>query len=1161
MDGHMKKRILSLLLALQMALTLLPTGVWAAEDTAAESAAIAEESTGFLDQFIPVRQVYAAKPRNSYDVPTDGTSIGFGIGTNYIHDEYSVFSAKLERKDNIDGYFKATRLGTFGTLDKATMMKYFCSSEVSYQIAMNEIEIPEGSNYRKWIDRDTIILRIDLYDENKQFKQTVNAYSAVMAAAEDGTFLTFSMLNGTDHSLFFSRQDDLFKPTAEWNQLQQFKYLNIQPVDSWVADIDVINSLLGDIPEFEYEFIQHEEITGKEQYMTNNIISVNEFIDPYDTYYMVGRDGNNIDPVVKVKLENVQDYAQFTMSYKGDTCRNILLKDGTLIAVGSGGRTWKIAANVKQTGKAHYLTNSGVLYDIATGDDLARGVKSFAEHRYGTVLGFIREDDSFWMGYSYLSNLEDYMGKFTQKLAPGKAKTVVPCGVVDVDNNFYRWYEEVVGTGYDKKAFDQGYYIQSNEYKLDLKLVTSKAVRVFPNEYFTGQSDTAQEALTGFVQNEKGEMWGFGLQNECSMGVMDLTGRTDLIKHIFPTYQVGTPTVMDNGNFVGFVPEDNGYPYGLVSNHCSNYKPELGLFRVDYLSDVPGGYKATDRYTYAFENDPNASTNSSGRGFRMTPTEFHYLNDSSEVFMALNTSTNPVGNLYLLPNVARSSYHLNNSRSNTVLLERTDGSMWMTQIYPRASASITVSKLGGWECSNAIQITQPTNTTGARTRFVDYVDLTDRATLESCFPGIKEIKYPEDDVPAAYMTSDYYTQINPGKAQQLYKSSGEPFLLLVTQTTCGNCQTLQKVGTVKRIIEEYGVPIYGAVIDQGNVSFPSEYQSSLTTPYLALVYPDTGTLDSSTDRKKRQVEIVCPVTSGKIDESQIIDIVKKAKALGVTTDSSLAQPTNADGKTPADKISVSEKEWGVLKQVNRARYLNGKPLLAMPGELQKACNIRENELTELYEHKRPNGKSVYTTFPAPLNEGRNGMAENIACNQYTASQVVDDWLHSPGHCANILDSANKGFCYMGVGFINSSPRYWVQLFTTGKGFTSVTSSSGSLTFTSVEAMQQEYLICTDKEGVVSYLPIDVQSMTRNGDSYTLELVGYTVTLTIAGKQDPTIDMNGDGQAGVSDLQCLFEYLATGAVPSNPGFLKLADVNGDGEINILDYQAMYQRLKS
>ena len=359
----------------------------------------------------------------------------------------------------------------------------------------------------------------------------------------------------------------------------------------------MVNNLLGDIPEFEYEFIQHGEITGKEQYMTNNIISANEFIDPYDTYYMVGRDGTNIDPVVKVKIENVKDYAEFTMSYNGDTWRNILLQDGTLIAVGSGGRTRNIDTDVKQIGKAHYLTNSGILYDIGTGDDLARGVKSFAEHRYGTVLGFIKNDNSFWMGYSYLSNLEDYMGKFTQKLKPGKAKTVVPCGVVDVDNNFYRWYEEVIGTGYDKEAFDKGYYIQYNKYKLELKYLTNNVVRVFPNEYFTGQYNTAQEALTGFVQNARGEMWGFGLQNEENMGVMNLSGNKDLIKHIFPAFQTQQPAWKDNGNFCGFVPEDNGNPYGLVANHCSNNVPKVGLFAADYLSDVPGGYKATDRYT------------------------------------------------------------------------------------------------------------------------------------------------------------------------------------------------------------------------------------------------------------------------------------------------------------------------------------------------------------------------------------------------------------------------------------------------------------------------------------------------------------------------------------------------------------------------------------
>ena len=411
------------------------------------------------------------------------------------------------------------------------------------------------------------------------------------------------------------------------------------------------------------------------------------------------------------------------------------------------------------------------------------------------------------------------------------------------------------------------------------------------------------------------------------------------------------------------------------------------------------------------------------------------------------------------------------------------------------------------------------------------------------------------------MVSDYYTQITPGKADKLYRSSGDPFLLLVTKTTCGNCQTLQRSGAAKRIIEEYGVPIYGAVIDQGNVSFPFAYQKYLTTPYFALVYPDSGALDGSSGVAKRTVEIICPVTSGQINESQIIDIVKKAKELGVKTDKSLGQPANVNGKVPTDKLSVSQQEWDVLKLVNRARYLNGKPLLAMPNELQRACNIRENELTELYEHKRPNGKSVYTTIPAPLDKGRNGVAENIACNQYTAAQVVDDWMHSPATAPTFWTPETTALPTWAWASSTAAPATGCSCSPPARAFTSVTSSSGSLTFPSVEAMQKEYLICTDKEGVVSYLPIDVSAMTQNGDSFTLELVGRTVTLTISGKQDPTIDMNGDGQASVSDMQCLFDYLATGKAPANASFMKLADVNGDNEINILDYQAMYQRLKS
>ena len=109
-------------------------------------------------------------------------------------------------------------------------------------------------------------------------------------------------------------------------------------------------------------------------------------------------------------------------------------------------------------------------------------------------------------------------------------------------------------------------------------------------------------------------------------------------------------------------------------------------------------------------------------------------------------------NLDLLPNVARSSYRMDNKSGNTILLERTDGSMWMTQIYPAASAAAMAAKLGGWECSNAIQITKAVK---KKTSTVDYVNLVSKNVLEQNFPAIKKGTPVETDAPK-YMSSKYY---------------------------------------------------------------------------------------------------------------------------------------------------------------------------------------------------------------------------------------------------------------------------------------------------------------------------------------------------------------------------------------------------------------------
>ncbi len=55
------------------------------------------------------------------------------------------------------------------------------------------------------------------------------------------------------------------------------------------------------------------------------------------------------------------------------------------------------------------------------------------------------------------------------------------------------------------------------------------------------------------------------------------------------------------------------------------------------------------------------------------------------------------------------------------------------------------------------------------------------------------------------------------------------------------------------------------------------------------------------------------------------------------------------------------------------------------------------------------------------------MGENIAAGQRNESEVVADWLKSPGHRRNIL---NKKFGYVGFGYAESNRGmpYWCTLF-------------------------------------------------------------------------------------------------------------------------------------
>lgn len=54
-------------------------------------------------------------------------------------------------------------------------------------------------------------------------------------------------------------------------------------------------------------------------------------------------------------------------------------------------------------------------------------------------------------------------------------------------------------------------------------------------------------------------------------------------------------------------------------------------------------------------------------------------------------------------------------------------------------------------------------------------------------------------------------------------------------------------------------------------------------------------------------------------------------------------------------------------------------------------------------------------------------AENLAAGQRTPKEVVNAWMNSPGHRANIL---KKEVSEIGVGYVNGGKygHYWTQMF-------------------------------------------------------------------------------------------------------------------------------------
>ena len=143
----------------------------------------------------------------------------------------------------------------------------------------------------------------------------------------------------------------------------------------------------------------------------------------------------------------------------------------------------------------------------------------------------------------------------------------------------------------------------------------------------------------------------------------------------------------------------------------------------------------------------------------------------------------------------------------------------------------------------------------------------------------------------------------------------------------------------------------------------------------------------------------------------------------------LNAPKKGDGETLFNELVPSadqpqDARAEILSLVNEARAEAGAPPLVLNDALCRGAQIRAEELVQSYSHTRPSGENSVTVLSQVGLGNYRAMGENIAKGQLTGAEVMEDWLGSPGHRANI---ENPSFTALGVGYA-AQAHTWVQLF-------------------------------------------------------------------------------------------------------------------------------------
>ncbi|MEG2539426.1 MAG: CAP domain-containing protein [Clostridium sp.] len=134
---------------------------------------------------------------------------------------------------------------------------------------------------------------------------------------------------------------------------------------------------------------------------------------------------------------------------------------------------------------------------------------------------------------------------------------------------------------------------------------------------------------------------------------------------------------------------------------------------------------------------------------------------------------------------------------------------------------------------------------------------------------------------------------------------------------------------------------------------------------------------------------------------------------------------NSGSGSSNETLSIEKQVFDI---VNKERVKAGLKPLVLDAKISDVARIKSQDMADnnYFSHTSPTYGSPFDMMKKfGIKYGYAG--ENIAKGQPTAASVMEAWMNSPGHRANILST---NFGKIGIGYVKAgNTTYWTQMFT------------------------------------------------------------------------------------------------------------------------------------